>query len=437
MGSAIGLGSIWKFPYEVGENGGAGFILFYALGLLLVVLPLMLAEMAIGRHGQGDAVASIQRAARQVGWSPRWQWVGVLAICGGGLILAYYAVIGGLTLAYLLQALRHGFAGTEASSAQALFASMTAAPLSLAGWQALFLGLTALVVARGIGAGIEALCRVLMPLLILLMLGLAGYALALGDVGAALRFLFHLQPAQITARMALEALGLGFFSIGVGLGVMITYAAHAGREISLMQVAWATLLGDSAISLVAGLAIFPLVFAHGLAPDQGTGLMFVTLPIAFARLPHGDAVGALFFLALVFAALASAISLLELALEPLLRRTGWRRAPAAMALAALLWVAGLPAVLSFNLGAGFHPLASLPGFGAATMLEVMDRLASNLLLPAAGVLLAVFAGFGLGPARLRQELQCSPATAAMLIGLLRWAVPGLILAFLLLGHLGE
>jgi neurotransmitter:Na+ symporter, NSS family len=436
MGSAVGLGSIWKFPYEVGENGGGGFVLFYLAGLALVVAPLLLAELAIGRRGGGDAAASLGRLAREAGASSLWRRLGELMVAAGLLILAYYAAIGGLAGAYAWHALASGFGGLDAAGTRALFAATSGDPWHLGLWHLLFVAATAAILARGIAGGIEAACRVLMPLLILLMAALAMYAAFEGAFLGAAEFLLAPRFAAIDAGVALEALGLGFFSIGVGLGVVLTYAAHAGQAIRLGDVALATLAGDTLVSFLAGFAIFPLVFAQGLDPAAGTELMFLTLPIAFAALPFGDLVGAAFFAALAMAGLASAIALAELALAPLLRVTGWSRPRAALALGLLLWVIGLPAVLGFSVWAEARPLAFLPGFEAAGIVEAMDRVASNLLLPAAGLLLALFAGHVLPRAALAAELGLGDGALAALRFLLRWVVPGLIAAFVLLGHAG-
>ena len=397
VGSAVGLGSIWKFPYEVGANGGAAFVLFYFAGLLLAVVPLMLAEFAIGRHGRGDAAASIAAVAAAHGAGRAWKWAGVLGVLTGALVLSYYSVIGGMTIAYAIDPAR----GYDA---------LRASPGALTAHHALFLAITAAIVARGIGAGIELACRILMPLLAALMLALAAYGSLHGDMAAALRFLFKLDPSTFTARAALEALGLGFFSIGVGFGVMITYAAYAGKEIDLAQAAVWSVGIDTAISLLAGLAVFPLVFAHGLDPASGPGLVFVTLPLAFSRMPFGELAAVAFFGLLFVAALASAISMLELAVAPLMRRLGWSRRAASAAAAAACFAAGLGTVFS-------------PAF-----FEALDHLTSNVLLPLGGIGIALFAGWALPRAVVGQELELGPRGAAILHGVLRWLTPALIAA---------
>lgn len=405
IGSAVGLGSIWKFPYEVGANGGAAFVLFYIAGLALAVVPLMLAEFAIGRRGGADGPEAIARVAAALGARPQWRWVGVLGVAAGALVLSFYSVIGGWTLVYTLDP-------------QTSYEALLASPARMSAYHALFLALAAAIVARGVGRGIEAACKVLMPLLAALMLALAAYGVIEGDARATLRFLFRLDWAAVTPRAALEALGLGFFSIGVGFSLMITYAAYAGRDIDLRQAALWSVGADTAISLAAGFAVFPLVFAHGLDPASGPGLVFVSLPLAFGRMPFGGAVAVAFFALLFVAALASAISMLELAVAPVMRRLGWPRRRAVAAVSLGCFLAGLATVLSFNRWSHWTP----------TAYEALDHLTSNVMLPAGGFALALLAGWALPREFLVEELGLTPRGGAALQALLRWITPALIAA---------
>ena len=434
IGSAVGLGSIWKFPYEVGQHGGGAFLLFYVLGLALVVFPLLLAEFVIGRRGRGDAAESLRKVAAEAARSPRWGVVGFAGIAAGFLILTYYAVIAGMTMSYVPHALIQGFAGADAARTAADFAALTASPVALGLWQAAFLAISVAVVARGIRSGVEAACTILMPLLGLLMAALVVYAAIEGDVARAADFMFALQPGSLTPRAALEALGLGFFSIGVGMGVMITYAAYAGEAFDLTRAAVATLLGDTAISLMAGFAIFPIVFAEGLDPAEGANLMFLTLPIAFGALPFGDLVGAAFFLLLFVAALASTISLIEVVTAPLIRATGMSRRRAATLVGAAAWLLGLPSLLSFNLWADVRPLTLVGwrGLSHLNIFDAIDGFASNLLLPACGLALSLFAGWAMPERIYEAELGRTPrrrTLSNLLRFLLRWVVPAVIIAY--------
>ncbi len=240
-------------------------------------------------------------------------------------------MIGGWTIAYTVETTFRGLAGTEPAAVQARFDALLASPFRLAAYHAVFMGLSAFVVARGISGGIEAAAKLLMPILGVLMVGLAVYSIIEGDFTATLQFLFRLDPRQLTAQAALDALGLGFFSIGVGLGLMITFAAYAAADINLAEVAVVSVLADTAVSFLAGFAVFPIVFAHGLDPAAGPGLVFVTLPLAFADMPFGAVAALAFFLLMFVAALASAISMLELPVALLLRRRGWSRPRSSLA----------------------------------------------------------------------------------------------------------
>jgi NSS family neurotransmitter:Na+ symporter len=425
IGAAVGLGSIWKFPYEAGANGGGAFLLFYLLGLGLIVFPLMLVEFAIGRRGRSDAANAIANVASDVGASRRWALVGLIGVAAAFIILSFYSVIGGWAIAYAVDTAVRGLAGLDARAAQLRFDDLMAAPLTMAAYHLVYMAAVALIVARGITRGIEEACKVLMPILIALIIGLSLFSIVQGDVGATLRFLFRPDPAHLTVSAALDALGLGFFSIGVGLSLMVTYAAYAGPDIDLRKVAIVTLVGDTAVSIAAGFAIFPIVFAEGLDPASGPGLMFVTLPLAFARIPGGVAAALGFFLLLTVAAIASGISMLEMPVAALSRR-GWSRHHAALATAAACWLSGLATVLSFNVWATWHPLSAVPVFGNATVFSLLDHLTSNIMLPFGGFALALFAGWILPARLLAEELRLSPHTARSLQVLLRFIVPACI-----------
>ena len=422
IGSAVGLGSIWKFPYEVGANGGSAFLLLYLVGLVLVVVPLMLAELAIGRRGRGDPARSIAAVAAANGASRRWAFFGVLGVAACFLILSFYSVIGGWTIRYALDTAWRGLPGADPLAVRTQYEAFLAAPLPMMGYHALFMAVTAWIVARGVARGIEAAVKLLMPLLGALMVALAGYGVIEGDLQATLRFLLQVDVQHLTARTALEALGLGFFSIGVGVGLMITYGAYGSGEVDLKQVAIVSVIADTAISLLAGLAVFPIVFAHGLDPASGPGLVFVTLPLAFAQMPFGVAAAVAFYALLFVAALASAISLLE-PLVALLVRTGWRRPVASLVGAASCYLLGVATVLSFNLWAGWFPLGRFEVFATATVFDLVDQLTSNLLLPVGGLAIAVFAGWALPRRMLVEELRLGPRAAKAVMLTLRYIAP--------------
>ena len=428
IGSAVGIGSIWKFPYEVGSNGGSAFVAFYILGLALVVVPLMLAEFAIGHRGRGDPASSIAAVAGNRASGRWWGLAGLVGILTGFLILSFYAVIGGWTLVYAVQTAVGGLPPAEPTAVQGQYDALLGAPLRMLTYHALFVAATAGIVSRGIAGGIETACKVLMPLLTALMLVLAVYAVVEGDVVAALRFLFRLDPHGISPQVALEALGLGFFSIGVGMGLMITYAAYSDANVSLKEIAIVSVLADTAISLLAGLAVFPIVFAYGLDPASGAGLVFVTLPLAFAQMPFGTLAAFGFFVLLFVAALASAISMLELVVALLMKRFGLRRGTASALAGSVCFLAGIPTVLSFNLWANWHPLGSVGGFESATVFDLLDYLTSNILLPVGGLAIALFAGWAVPDRMLAEELDLSTTGARILRVILRYVAPAAIVA---------
>lgn len=410
IGSAVGLGSIWKFPYELGSNGGAAFLLFYLAGLVLIVVPLMLAEFAIGRRGGSDAPASIAAVARALGASPAWRAIGLMGILCGLLILSYYSVIGGWTIAYAAEIAASGLPEGTVAASQARFDALLASPARATLFHGIFMLATGAIVARGVGGGIEAASRVLMPVLVALVALLAAYGVVEGDLASTLRFLFTFDAQRFTARAALEALGLGFFSIGVGFGVMITYAAYADRDVSLRAVAVVSVLFDTAISVASGFAVFPLVFANGLDPAGGPGLVFVTLPLAFAGMPMGGVAAIAFFVLLFVAALASAISMLELAVSWLARRPGWTRPRASLIAGLACFAGGLGTVWSLD------------------VLEFLDQLTSNVMLPAGALALSLFAGWALPERLLAEELRLSAAALARLRFVLRYVAPAGIFA---------
>lgn len=404
VGSAVGLGSIWKFPYMVGANGGSAFLFAYLAGLVILILPLMIGEFVIGRRGGKSAVGSLAKVATESGATRAWATVGAWGVLTGFLILSFYSVIGGWTIAYVPKALSNAFAGQSAEAIGASFGGMLADPVGLAFHHALFMALTAVVVARGINDGIERAVTFLMPLMFLILMGLVGYAFATADVEAAANFFFTPDWSKLTPEVALSAIGLGFFSIGTGIGAMITYAAYAPRDIRLGEAAIWTIAADTFASFLAAFAIFPLVFSYGLNPGEGAGLMFTTLPIAFGQMPAGAYVGAAFFFLLVISALASAISLLELVVAWATERFGASRAAAAYGSALVCWIIGIGTVLSFNNWSKWFPLSGVAGFETKTFFDIVDHVTSNIMLPLGGIFLGLFVGWVMSKKAVLEEL---------------------------------
>ena len=423
VAAAVGLGSIWKFPYEVGSNGGGSFVICYVVGLILIVLPLMLCELAIGRRGRSDAIKSVAVVAAAADASKLWSLFAFLGVVTGIVILSFYSVIGGWALAYLIDIVRNGLQLQDAGSAKARFDDLLSSPAKLLLYHLIFMAMTVAIVARGVAKGIERACMILMPTLIALLVVLAIFSVARGGFWPTWNYLFTFDISKITPKIALEALGLGFFSIGVGLSILIAYAAYAGRDIDLRQVATLTLIGDTTVSFLAAFAVFPIVFAENLDPSSGPGLVFITLPLAFSQMPFGTAASIAFFLLLLVAAIGSAISFLELPTTPLQHATKCSRTTASITVGAACWTLGIMSVLSFNVWAEWFPLSSIPGFARSTWFDLFDHLTSNVMLPLGGLGIAIFVGWAVPRSMIASELRLGRTALATLYALLRYVVP--------------
>nr|MBS0020396.1 sodium-dependent transporter [Gammaproteobacteria bacterium] len=397
-GSAVGLGNIWKFPYIAGENGGGAFVLLYLLCVAVIGIPVMMAETLIGRRGGQSPIHSYALLARQEGRSRGWQAAGWSAVVASLLILSFYSVIGGWAIAYVLYAARGIFDGVQADGVGKLFTDLLARPGELLTWHTVFMLLTILVVARGVRGGLERAVTLLMPLLFVLLLLLVAYAaLSTEQFLPAAAFLFQPDVSKLSAAAVLAAMGQAFFSLSLGAGIIIAYGSYLPKDVSIARTATAICIADTAVALLAGLAIFPEVFASGLEASAGPGLIFQTLPIAFGRMPGGTLFGTLFFVLLVVAAWTSSISLLEPAVEWMLEHRGIGRQTSAWMVGALVWAVGIVSVLSFNLW------SDVLLFGRSVF-ESLDYLASNIMLPLNGLLSAIFAGWIMAKVATEEEL---------------------------------
>lgn len=385
LGSAIGLGNVWRFAYVAGENGGGAFLLVYLVMVGVVGLPLLLGEFALGRSTQRECAAAVRAVV-----APRsaWRHVGLLGVIVSALVLAYYAVVAGWVLRYLALYGSGRSASLAGPGAKQAFEAHLADPFMPIVWQAVVLGLTVFVILQGVKRGIERLNLVLMPLLGLLLLGLALHAVTLPGWGQGLRFLFDPDWSVLAhPQVYLAALGQAFFSIGLAMGVMVTYGSYLAPEQPLLRSAATVVAGDTLFALLAGLIIFPAVFSFGLDPAQGPGLAFVVLPQVFAQMPAGAWVGVVFFLLLSIAALTSAVSLLEVPVAWALKRFGLSRRTATLGLAALLFAGGVPASLGYSVWRDWVTP------GGRHVLDLMDLLAVDVLLPLNGLLLSLLFGW--------------------------------------------
>lgn len=384
LGSAVGLGNVWRFSYVAGENGGGAFLLVYLGMVFLVGVPLLLGEFALGRSTQRESAAAIETLAP----ASRWRCVGLLGVIVASLILAYYAVIAGWVLKYLALYLRGTTQEFAAAGFAAAFRSFIAHPIEPLAWQLVVMALTMAIVARGVERGIEAISMLLMPALGLLLLALAIHSTTLPGFARGVAFLLHPDwTALARPKVYLAALGQAFFSIGLAMGVMVTYGSYLTPTHRLPGAVVTIALGDTLFAVIAGLVIFPAVFSFGLDPTQGPTLAFIVLPEVFSQMKGGALVGATFFVLLTIAALTSAVSLLEVPVAFAMHRFGWSRTLASLGLGSLIFVLGIPASL------GFGPWAGLTTIGGRGILDAMDFVAVNILLPMNGLLIAFFLGW--------------------------------------------
>jgi len=424
IGAAVGLGNIWKFPYITGQNGGGAFVLVYLGAVLIIALPILIAEIAIGRWGRQSPPNAMINVAADQGRSPLWSLVGWLGILAAYLIATYYAVIAGWTVAYIFKSARGDFTGHDAAAISAQFDALMADPLNMGLWHGIFVLLATVILVRGLQKGIEATVKVLMPALFALLLAMVVYGIFEGDMARTLHFMFDFNLAAIDGRVILVAIGQAFFSIGVAMGLMMGFGAYLPRDISIARSAVIIALADTAVAIIAGLAIFPVVFGNGLDPAQGPGLIFVSLPIAFGSVTGGLVFGTLFFILLFIAALTSVIGVLEPTIAWCEERFTMPRRLAALLVCVSVFILGFGTVFSFNFWSGWRPLAGFGRFADFGYFEILDYLTANIMMPVSGLLLAVFVGWVIKPEAIAAELRMkNPALFRTWFWLLRWVAP--------------
>jgi len=402
-GSAVGLGNIWKFPYITGENGGGAFVLVYLFCIALVGIPVMMAEILLGRRGRQSPINTMRDLADEQGVSHFWSWIGWGGVVAGFLILSYYSVIAGWALAYIIKAASGTFGAGTADEVSGLFSSMIGSWEVLLLWHTIFMVMTMWVVARGVRGGLEKAVTFLMPALFVLLLVMVGYAMTEGQFSQGIEFLFRpdfgkvfyecqtvadVESCKFTGGPLLTALGHAFFTLSLGMGAIMVYGSYMPQGASISGAVLTIAIADTAVALLAGMAIFPVVFANGLEPASGPGLIFQTLPIAFGAMPGGQLFGTLFFVLLVFAAWTSSISIIEPAVAWLVENRGWSRVRAAAWTGLGTWILGLGTVFSFNIWSGDD--YKLLG---KTVFDLLDYLTANIMLPLGGLAMAVFVGW--------------------------------------------
>ena len=397
-GSAVGLGNIWKFPYIVGENGGGAFVLVYLLCILMVGLPVMIAEVMLGRRGRQSPINTMRYLTGQAGLDGAWNAIGWLGVIAGLMILSYYAVIAGWALHYIGHMASGAFQGVTAEQAGSIFNELLADKDTLIFWQTIFLLLTVIVVTGGVTKGLGVAVRILMPLLFVLLLVLLVFSYQSGNFARGLSFLFSFNYEALTWDGVLEAMGHAFFTLSLGMGAIMAYGAYMPEHARIGRTVLAVGFLDTLVALVAGLAIFPIVFANPtIEPSSGPGLMFVSLPVVFGNMPGGLLFGSLFFVLVTLAAWSSAISLIEPAVAYLVESRNFHRITANLLLGLIAWVVGLGTVLSFNIWSE----SRIAGFN---FFEFMDFLTSSVMLPLTGLFIAIFVGWIMRPQAVREEL---------------------------------
>jgi len=397
-GSAIGLGNIWKLPYMIGVNGGSAFVLVFIACILFVGIPLMMTEIMLGRRAQQNPLNAIQTLAKEANASSAWRYIGGMGMLAGVLILSFYSVIGGWVLSYISYAAQNNFHEITASQSSENFASLLASPLTLLFWHTTFMLMTMGVVAKGVNSGLEKANNVLIPALFAILLILLGYSMSVGDMDAAVTFMFAPDFSKITPVAVLSALGHAFFSLSLGMGSVMVYGSYLKRDVSIARTTIYIALADTMLGLLVGLAIYSLVFANHLEPNAGPGLIFQTLPIAFGHMPWGNVIGTLFFMLVAFAAWTSAISLVEPTVAWVVENTQIKRLTACLILGVIVWLVGISVLLSFGI---WKDVRIVFGLG---IFDTLDKLTSTILLPLGGLLMAIFTGYFMKIYHVQEEL---------------------------------
>jgi len=422
-GSAVGLGNIWKFPYITGEFGGGAFVLVYLACILAVGVPVMMTEIALGRRGRGSPIDAVRRVVGESGRGSAWSLLGWMAMLCGFLILSFYVVVAGWSFAYLWKMLSGGLAGSSVEEMASIFAANNASPFNLGLWSTLVTLATMLIVGKGVQAGIEKSVSWMMPGMVVMLLVLIGFGMFSGGFGEALRFLFSFDAGSLSSEGMLAALGHAFFTLSLASGAILTYGSYLPARASIARTTLTVALADTLVALMAGLAIFPVIFANGMSPASGPGLIFMSLPLAFQAMPLGTLFGILFFVMLSMAALTSSISMVEATVSWLTDNKGLSRRAAAWGTGIVLWLVSTLAMLSFNVGADW----TLAG---KHVFDWLDYLTSRWMMPLGGLGMVMLAGFVLNSQAMRDELGLSAGWHALWLFMVRYVSPlGILVIF--------
>ena len=396
-GSAIGLGNIWKFPYIAGDNGGGAFVLIYLICIFIIGFPIMVSEIMIGRKGRRNPITSMKILGQEEQGKEHWKWVGMIGLSAGFIILSYYSVIAGWTLHYFKMSLFGELANLDNQSAQVIFGQLTNSAVTQLIYHTAFMSITVAIIAKGIKDGLERAVKLMMPGLLFILIILLFYSVFQGDFMAGVNFLLVPDFSKITSQSVLAAMGQAFFTLSLGMGCIVMYGAYLPKNESIIGTTTAIIFCDTLIALLAGLVIFPIVFQFGLEPTDGPGLIFLTLPLAFNEITGGYIFSGLFFILLAFAAITSALSLLEPSVAWMIENKNYSRGKSALIIGTLIWLLGFLSIFSFNILSEFT-------FWKGTLFDNFDYLASNILLPVSGLLFTIFASWIMNKQNSTEEL---------------------------------
>ncbi|WP_353570830.1 sodium-dependent transporter [Candidatus Albibeggiatoa sp. nov. BB20] len=431
-GSAVGLGNIWRFPYITGENGGGAFVLVYLACIFLIGLPVMMAEVMLGRKGRHSPINTMSILARENNRSQAWQLIGWSGVIAGFLILSYYSVIAGWSLAYIPRLAMGTFSAVSDLSSTAAIAEFAGGQFNgligdyqqLIFWHTLFMIGTMVIISGGVQGGLEKATTFMMPALFALLLILVGYALSTDKFMEGFLFLFKPDFSRaLTGKAILDALGQAFFTLSLGMGAIMIYGAYLPKNASIAFTTTMIVIADTSVALLAGLVIFPLVFSNGLEVAGGAGLAFQTLPIAFGQMPYGSIFGTLFFVLLSLAAWSSAISIIEPAVAWLVETDKFNRLSASLLCGIGAWLMGFLTIFSFNIWADVHPLASI-GI-EKTWFDLLEYVTFNIMMPLGGLFMAIFVAWFINTATTSEELHTSQNSIRfkLWLFLLRYVTP--------------
>lgn len=430
VGSAVGLGNIWRFPYVVGENGGGAFVIIYLAIVFLIGIPLLMTELSIGRKTQASPVTAMTAMGKGSKIPALWTGIGWSYLLVPLGILSFYTVVAGWTLDYVVGMGMGDYNDLAEGQTQEAFGELLGNPGRMIFWMTLAVGITAGIVARGIKSGLEKAVEILMPTLFVILIILVLYASFTGNFLETVAFMFQPDFSKITSETVLMAAGQAFFSLSLGSGAIMVYGSYLTRDISIPKMAVGVALADTSVALLAGFAIFPIVFSSGLEHAAGPGLVFVTLPIVFDTMPFGQLFGVLFFMLLAFAAISSTISLLEPMVAHLAESGKVKRARAALYTGAGVWSMGILAAMSNNILSDFYPLAIFKTFESKTIMDLLDYFSANVFMLLNGLFVAIFMGWVVKRSDVLEELGLGDALVFKL-----WRVLIKVVAPLVVGYI--